>query len=107
MGLYVENIGNTPSDKMHWLMNNAELFTSSSVGELQMRMDVTGAMPKMDEMLVCAVDNGAFVAVGVAFDLEERTKFNLKQDTRDKYWFLVKIDLLKEKCPLWDEYVRG
>ena len=104
--MYVEDIGTSKSDKLQWLVDNGEFFAKSVVSITPQLREVVGAMPKMDEMLVCYVDNGAFSAIGIAFDLRERRRLNTDKDHRPKIWFLVKIELLKQKCPQWAGYIK-
>ncbi len=88
MGLYVEPKG----DKLKWLYENGTLTTQR------------GIVPD-DSMMVCCVDNGFFFAAAVAYDEKELKVFANPDDTRRKFWFYVKKELLKENCPSWDDYI--
>ena len=106
MGLYIEDIGTTIKEKIDWLDENGSLVAASSPQGKNELSVITGYTPKMNELLVCCVDNGAFCAVGVAYKFEERRAFNSASDGRHKLWYAINKDILKTKCPLWDMYVK-
>lgn len=77
MGFYVN-----PKDgsaKEAWLEKHGKLTEPETVHTMN--------YPK-DKLPVCLVDNGIFTAAGIGFDQQEREAF-LRQDGRDKIWFLV------------------
>lgn len=51
-----------------------------------------------DAWPVCLVDNGAFTAAAISYDVMETQAFLQPDDYRDKQWFLVKRELLKPYC---------
>jgi len=96
MGLYVES--KDDKNKLEWTIENGievlhPCITPPDVGD--------------DEFLVCAVNNGAFYAIAVAFSDRELDAFTRPEDNRLKSWFVIKKELLKDVCPLWDAYIGG
>lgn len=47
-----------------------------------------------DQMLVCLVNNGSFVAAGIAFDEREFASFADPTDHRPKKWWMVPTEKL-------------
>lgn len=92
MGLYIQK-------KEAWLLKNGS-FLFAGVGEPTFNYDVTTDK----QMIVCLVDNGAFTALGVAFDEREFNVFK-RPDTRMKAWFLLDVELIKENTVGWENYL--
>lgn len=93
MGMYMED-----SDKRKWLQEVGSFIDCGVEPTTINFKDV----PE-NSMIVCLVDNGAFLAAGVAFDEREFEVFN-KEDGRWKEWYFVSRSELAEKCPMWKEY---
>lgn len=55
------------------------------------------------EFPVCLVDNGAFTAAGIAYDLLERDSF-LREDGRPKQWFACKA---RDLDPFLPEHLKA
>lgn len=95
MGTYL----NPPNeDKLQWLMKNAKI---TELGE-QKFVD-----PTTNEVAVCLVDNGAFMAAAVADFQQEFDVFNREQDLRPKMWFVVSLDKIAEIDPTIVSRIRG
>ncbi len=92
MGLYIE-----VENKLLWCINNG-IFLHQGIDEPKIEYDET------DSFVVCLVDNGAFYAVGVAYDKRELAVFK-KPDGREKHWFLVDKELIKQNAPAWACYI--
>lgn len=103
MGLYINGIGNTHNEKLDWLVENAEFAAVQEAGADKPKLDYEECA-KEGKRFICAVDNGPFVAVGVAFDKPELERF-MYPDGRDKAWFAVTLDKIKEMCPDWKDYM--
>jgi len=96
MGLYIE-----VPHKADWLINNGTPIVPS---------DFTPESIRDEDFLVCLIDNGAFLAAGVAF-CEQELKYILEEmaddkDSRPKFYFEVSKELLKPVCPGWNDYVK-
>ena len=96
MGLYL----NPPTDKYEWCQTYCEEHLKMS--------DFLFDSVADDEFLVVAVNNGIFVACGVAYDQQEYETFTDPdpKDTRAKEYFIMKRDIIKPYCDGWDKYVR-
>jgi len=95
MGLYIE-----VEDKAAWLMINGTNIVPNSF---------TAESIKDEDFLVCLIDNGPFLAAGVAYN-EQELGYILKEvtdekDARPKFFFEVPKKLLKDVCPSWNDYV--
>ena len=97
MGLYLE----PEINKKAWLDNYG---TQMAEGFGRSGIDYE-TIPN-DEILVCCVDNGFFLAAAVAFSEDEFKAFD-SPDGRPKYWYSVKRDLAKSIAPMWDSYMKG
>jgi len=91
MGLYID-----PKDmsKEKWLEKHSVTLLNN---EQYTRDDV---------LRVCLVDNGLFTAAGVAYDEREFEAFTDPSDHRDKIWYTVPKEDLREVCgEMYDNYV--
>jgi len=52
-----------------------------------------------DDLLVCLVNNGDFMATAIVYSEEELARFNRISDTRPKLWYYVDRALLEEFLP--------
>lgn len=82
MGLYINPPKGT---KEAFLVEHGVRVSPNDVANIT---DFTGDLP------VCLFDNGLFTAAGIAYFPEELKEF-LKEDGRNKQWFLVDREALK------------
>ncbi len=85
MGLYI-NPKN--EEKEEWLNGNATPITEDD------------AILSLDngDVVICLVDNLDFTAAGVAYD-EKELKYMMKDDGRDKEYFITSLEKLQTVCP--------
>ncbi len=84
MGYYVNP---ERQSKMSWLNDNGRMMGES-----------VKSPPPPGYHYVCVVNNGAFLAAGIAYDERERQAFAIPDD-REKLWFLVPDNKLIEIEP--------
>ncbi len=87
MGLYINP--ENGQDRIEFLNENGTLITSS----YQRSAIDFGAIDE-DNVLVCAVDNIAFVAAAVAYN-EALFKEYDEPDRRAKYWYIIDKEIAK------------
>lgn len=94
MGCYV----NLPNDgnKKNWLEMAGEKFIPN--------VNSWKEKPK-DTLPVVLVDNGPFMAAGVCFDNDEWLAFSEPGDNRQKWYYYVDIDKLRNYSPI-DDYLK-
>lgn len=96
MGAYVNlKDGNSIEDKFKWLEENGVEVKREIIFE---------EIDNEREMYVCAVSNGYFIAVAIAYSKQELEVFK-QEDGRKKYWFIVPIEKLKEVSDV-EEYLK-
>ena len=100
MGLYFQDIGVSKQDKVDWLMGHT-WFKRITHDNDNVRFDFDHHAG-LNRRVICAVDNGAFIAVAVAYSKAELEVF-LKPDGRDKLWFVADLQTIKEKT-IWEDY---
>lgn len=100
MGLYINGIGESKEEKLNWLSENMWLKRVTD-GEEKPNFDFKHHADK-GRRIVCAVDNGAFIAVAVAYSERELAVFTTP-DGRSKAWFVGDIDTIKSVSN-WEDY---
>lgn len=86
MGYYINpETGN----KEDWLKDHGQSISTTDLDNF----DFTDNLP------VCLVNNGAFTAAGIAFDIRELAEFNRPDDIRSRKWYSVSRDNLKPFYP--------
>ncbi len=88
MGCYVE-----AKDKREWLLENCEGYYDEQFPDYS-QLNTKKSLPVM------LVDNGAFLAAGIAFDKKEYERFTLPEDDRHRECFIVSIEKLKKVSDL-------
>jgi len=101
MGLYLEPKGDK-NERIKWLGDNKEKTYHLGVEDPLIKYE---SIP-VDEVLVCLVDNGAFVAIAVCYSRHEYGAF-AKEDGRIKIWATLKKNVAKAVCPMWDSYIKN
>ena len=93
MGLYLE----PREDKREWMESNGMRASVSSFE----------AIPS-DQVFVCMIDNGAFIALAVAYSEREFDYFLTTKDDRPKEWYLVDKNIAKSVTDpeIWDGYMK-
>lgn len=82
MGYYINPPG---GDKVAWLLANGKRLQQAPTSRTE------GTHP------VCLINNGVFLAAGIAYDQGELETFSA-EDGRSKYWFEVPDIALEEYC---------
>lgn len=95
MGLYIE----PETDKLEWCKANGKFLVETTD---ESGIDLSEF--EHQDILVCLVDNGFFMAGAVVYNIAEYNCFNTP-DGRNKYWFKFTDTVLKPVCPLWNEYI--
>ena len=100
MGLYIDGVeGGLILD---WLNERGAMVAVAKEGYSE---DIKHLKLTPDEILVCVVDNGDFLATGVAINYNERMRFNDALDTRYKVWFKMRRDIVKPVASRWCDYM--
>jgi hypothetical protein len=90
MGLYIEQPG--PTGKCEWLLTQGAVEVFHPTSE-----------DAKESVLLCVVNNGAFEACAICYDVKEFDAFSDYQDLRKKRWFRVTRDFAVEQCPRADK----
>ena len=97
MGLYLNGMTKSSETNMIWFSVNGNEWNA----EWDFEKCPEG------EYICVAVDNGAFIAFGVAYDKREYEVFRNPDDKRRKYWRTLPLKVIKEYAPNWADYIRG
>jgi len=81
-----------------------EVYGSTKKEFLDMNGELIGDYPpdkyeRDDDLLVCLVNNGDFLAAGIVYSYEELARFNHISDRRPKLWYYVNRKHLEPYLP--------
>ena len=90
----------TKQEKLDWLRDNTwfKRFTVDEKPNFNFEHHAN-----LGRRIVCAVDNGGFIAVVVATNAKE-LEYYCEPDGRPKAWYTMDVGTIKQFAPNWKDY---